>query len=383
MRVLQINSGHLFGGIESLQLTLAQERALCPELDMEYALCFEGKTSEQLRAAGVVVHNLGAVRIRNVWTVAQARRTLSALLRERSYDAVICHGSWCLAIFAPAVRSTGLPLILWLHDPLKGKLDWLSWWAQRTQPDLVICNSRYTEHGLHHLYDPEKTRHTVVYCAVSAPVQRLSAGERSALRSSMGASDESCVIVQISRLDPHKGHMVHLEALGRLRDVPNWVCWQVAGPQRPHEAEYLELLRKTANRLGIGERVRFLGWQPDIRKLLAAADIFCQPNSAPEPFGITYIEALYAGLPVVASAMGGAIEIVNSDCGILTAAGDRGEVADALRRLITGTGVRRSLGAAGPHRAKELCDPGHRLHELYEQILTLCPCSDAAAVFHG
>ena len=71
------------------------------------------------------------------------------------------------------------------------------------------------------------------------------------------------------------------------------------GAQRSHEAVYLAELRQAADRAGIGDRVRFLGQRTDVPDLLAAADVFCQPNTGPEPFGIAFVEALYAGLPVV------------------------------------------------------------------------------------
>ena len=54
--------------------------------------------------------------------------------------------------------------------------------------------------------------------------------------------------------------------------------------------------------------------------LLAAADLFCQPNTAPEPFGLSLVEALQAGLPVVTSGIGGACEIVDASCGVAHAA---------------------------------------------------------------
>ncbi len=70
------------------------------------------------------------------------------------------------------------------------------------------------------------------------------------------------------------------------------------------------------------------------RRLLAAADIHCQPNTGPEPFGITFIEALYAGLPVVTTSIGGALEIVDGSCGMLVEPNDPAALAGALRRLI-------------------------------------------------
>ncbi|MBY0458826.1 MAG: glycosyltransferase family 4 protein, partial [Gemmataceae bacterium] len=111
----------------------------------------------------------------------------------------------------------------------------------------------------------------------------------------------------------------------------------------------------------IAGRVRFLGHRSDVRRLMASADVHCQPNTGPEPFGLAYVEALGAGLPVVASGFGGAAEIITPACGVLTTPGDPGAVAAALRELIANPGRRAELGAAGPDRARELCDPAARL----------------------
>lgn len=371
MRLLQINSGHLFGGIESFQLTHARERELYPALEMEYAFCFPGKIVGELLQYGVAVHDLGAVRSRYPWTVWRARRALQNLLEARSYDAVACQGMWSYAIFAPVAHKYGTPVALWLHDPVRRRFDWLSRWAQQTQPDLVLCNSGYVASGLHNFFTPSKTRSTVLYCPVSTPPPRIPAAERASIRQSFDTPPDACVTLQVSRLDPHKGHLLHVEALGKLRDVPNWVCWQVAGPQRPHEFTFLEQIKETARRAGIADRIRFLGWQPDVWKLFGSADIFCQPNSAPEPFGLTYVEALWSGLPVVATAMGGALEIVEPSCGILTPPGDSTALAAALKTLITDRSRREGLGAAGPARAEQLCSPREHFMKLHEALQTI------------
>ena len=121
-------------------------------------------------------------------------------------------------------------------------------------------------------------------------------------------------------------------------------------------------LRTAANRAGIADRVRFLGQRADVPRLMAAADVFCQPNIGPEPFGIVFVEALYAGLPVVTSGFGGATEIVDKTCGVLTTPGDAEALAAALRSLIQDPSRRQTLGAAGPGRARSLCDPARQLN---------------------
>src|SRR4029079_18491879 len=82
------------------------------------------------------------------------------------------------------------------------------------------------------------------------------------------------------------------------------------------------------------ERFRFVGERRDIARLLAAADIHCQPNTEPEPFGLAFVEALHASLAVVTSDLGGVREIVTPECGVLVAAGDEAALASALQALI-------------------------------------------------
>jgi glycosyltransferase involved in cell wall biosynthesis len=118
----------------------------------------------------------------------------------------------------------------------------------------------------------------------------------------------------------------------------------------------------------VADRVRFLGQRTDVPALLAAADIHCQPNLGAEPFGIAFVEALYAGLPVVTTALGAATEILDESCGVLVPPGDAAGLAEALRRLIEDPRERQRLGRAGPTRASQLCDPARQLNRLAEVL---------------
>jgi glycosyltransferase involved in cell wall biosynthesis len=172
-------------------------------------------------------------------------------------------------------------------------------------------------------------------------------------------------------MEPGKGQTIHLEALSLLKDLPGWVCWQVGGAQQPAEVQYLTELKKTAGRLGIADRVHFLGQRSDVARLLSAADIFCQPNTSSEGFGLVFIEALYAELPVVTTDIGGAREIVDDSCGLLVQNDDESALAATLRQLIEAKAERHKLGRSGPIRARELCDPEAHLAKLYE-VLDAC-----------
>jgi glycosyltransferase involved in cell wall biosynthesis len=342
---------------------LARERKLCPEMIPHFALCFEGRLSAELRQVGVPLHSLGEVRIRRPWTIWRARRKLAAILKNQSFDLAFCHSVWTQAIFGPLIRSTGLRLIFWLHDSAEGT-HWLERWAKRTPPSGIICNSHITAQGLPRLFPGVAAK--TVYCPVAIPRSSFSVANRQAARAELNTPQDAVVIIQVSRMESLKGHRLHLQALGRLADLPGWHCWQVGGAQRSHEKRYLAELKLTATRLNIADRVHFLGERMDVPRLLAAANIHCQPNAGPESFGITFIEGLLAGLPVVTTAIGGALEIVDPSCGILIPPDDPMALATALRRLILDNSLRASLGGGGPRRARALCDPRQQIHSIYD-----------------
>jgi glycosyltransferase involved in cell wall biosynthesis len=127
----------------------------------------------------------------------------------------------------------------------------------------------------------------------------------------------------------------------------------------------LDSLKTLAQRGGVADRIRFLGERTDVPAVLRAADIFCQPNTSPEPFGLSLVEALLAGLPVVTSGIGGAREIVDETCGVLTPPSDAVALAGTLRRLIVEPAVRRQLGAAAPLRPQAICDPSRQMRRIH------------------
>ena len=364
MRVLHVHSGNIYGGIETMLLTQVCQRNSVPAMESSFALCFAGRLSEALTAAGATVHQLGQVRIRQPLSVWRARRNLRDLLRRQSYDVVVTHSPWSQALFGPVARAAAVPLAFYLHGAAHGR-HWLERWAGRTLPDLALCNSRFTATTLPRLYP--RARAEIVYYPV-APPALYSGADREAARAELRTPKEATVIIQASRMEVGKGHALHLEALSLLCDLPDWVCWQVGGAQGAGERRYMEGLKEMAARLGIAERVRFLGQRSDVARLLAASDIFCQPNTGPDSFGISFIEALHAQLPVITPPIGGAREIVENSCGVLVLHGDAPSLAAALRGLIEDRALRAKLGAAGPARARQLCDPAAQMNLLHDTL---------------
>ncbi len=346
-------------------LTQVQQRALCPRMDQTFALCFAGRFSEELIAAGGAVHWLGSVRIRQPLSLKRVRRNLGELLRGGRFDVVVVHSSWSHAIFGAVVRAAAVPLVFYMHSPVSGR-HWLERWARRTPADAVVCNSHFTAKTASQLF--RNVRSEVVYCPVAKPESDHSAPSVKQIRAELQTDHDAIVIIQVSRMEAWKGHAYHLSALSLLKDLPSWICWQVGGAQTPDEKKFVRELKELAARLGIADRVRFLNERRDVSRLLAAADVFCQPNAGPEPFGLTSVEALYAQLPVVIADTGASPEIVDESCGIRVAPADAHSLATALRSLIQNQALRIKLGARGPARARALCDPATQIN-LFQRVL--------------
>ena len=363
MKVLHVTSGNLYGGIEAMLVTIARNADAAPDMESQFSVCFDGRFRSELRESGSVVHDVGEVRARNPLSIRRARRRLAQVIEQEGIDVVVCHSAWPMAIFGSVAQASRRPLVLWQHGPLGGVF-WLERWSRRAHPSLIICNSEFTASSVRDVYDPSIVE--VIYCPVPVhPGQaRLSGFERDRVRAELGAGPSTVVIVQASRMEAWKGHELHLRALSRLRDNPDWICWMIGGAQRPSESRFAAKLHAAVKRLHIADRVRFVGQRSDVSELLSAADILCQANLLPEPFGIVFIEGLAAGLPVVSTAMGGALEIVDQTCGLLAVPGDVDSVALHLRRLVDDQDLRNALAASGPARAIELCEPGQQIRLL-------------------
>ena len=125
-------------------------------------------------------------------------------------------------------------------------------------------------------------------------------------------------------------------------------------------------LRAQARALGLEPRVQFLGFRTDIQLLLHAADFFCLATQS-EGLGSSILEAMSAGLPVVATRVGGVPEIVEDGAtGILVPPADPGALAGAMARMAGDRGLRERMGARGRERASGFS--AERTAEMTERV---------------
>jgi len=169
---------------------------------------------------------------------------------------------------------------------------------------------------------------------------------RAGVRRELGATADDFVVGTIARLDPVKDLGTLLEAVARLGSGAPSPILAIVG-----DGAERGTLEARAASLGIASRTRFLGERDDARRWLAGCDVYAN-SSISEGVSLTILEGMAAGLPVVATRVGGTPEVVTGECGLLVPSRDAGALADALRRLAGDAGLRRELGAAARRRVE-------------------------------
>jgi glycosyltransferase involved in cell wall biosynthesis len=190
--------------------------------------------------------------------------------------------------------------------------------------------------------------------------------DRVAARARLGIAPEQVLAIQIAALAPHKSQTTLLKSAALLAErSPRLVIW-IAG-----EGDLRDSLMAEHARLELGNRVRFLGFRDDIPDLLRAADLFVL-SSYLEGLGTSVLDAMAAGLPVVATRVGGVPEIVkDGETGLLVAPRDPAALAHAMARLADDSGMRDRLGSNGRSLARsfDADRTASRTRELYLEVL--------------
>jgi glycosyltransferase involved in cell wall biosynthesis len=302
----------------------------------------EGVVSGRMRAAGLEVHALQWLG-REISPVKDwlAYRELGAALGAWKPDIVSAHTSKAGWLGRAAAHRLGIPVVYtphgWTVGDRMGRLRgevftlaerWAAPWA-----DAIVC-----------VCDYERRLALARRVAPGGLLQVIHNGvvdTAEELRARPGV--EPVRMVQVARLEKPKDPETLLLGLGRLRGL-DWTLDLVG--DGPIEGA----LRRLAEELGIGGRVRFLGYREEPAEVLAGAQIFVLATHS-EGFPRSILEAMRAGLPVVGSDVGGVGEaVVDGETGRVVEAGRADRLAAALEPLILDAKVREQYGAAGRQR---------------------------------
>lgn len=238
--------------------------------------------------------------------------------------------------------------------------------ASRTDAVIAVCHQERRAFLAQRITVPERV--SVVWNSVDSQPFRGAEASKLPTRVALGLPPDATVITTVCRLHKQRDFDTLLRAFARLAHPGRALYLLVVGdgPDRPKVEALIE-------ELGLGSTVILTGQRTDIPEVLAASDIFTLTAWGWEGLPIAVLEAMAAGLPVVASDAGGNSEaIVEEETGLLVPRRDVVALADGFARLVGNTEMRVRMGAAGRQRAEAVFSPERMIElttKVYDQVL--------------
>ncbi len=318
---------------------------------------------------------IGRLRVRRLVSTARYVLLLRRRLHELKPDLVHTNSLKSALLGGLAGRLAGVP-VLWhvrdriAEDYLPRPAVWLVRVAARLLPTAVVANSASTLSTL-----PRRVPGAVLYNPVVPDI---------APEPSVGSpkAERPLRVGVVGRLAEWKGQHVFLRAFAEAFPVGPEEAWLI-GSAMFGETTYERSLRELADQLEITDRVVWRGFRDDVAAELAELDVLVHCSTTPEPFGQVIVEGMAAGLPVIAAAAGGPLEIISPGVdGFLTPPGDVAALAQAMRELADDPQRRIQLGEAA-RRSSQRFSPSaaaDRIESVYLGILGCVPSASGLPV---
>lgn len=263
-------------------------------------------------------------------------------LKQLKPDIVHCHSSKAGLLGRLAAKSLNLSVVFTVHgwaftegiSPKKQKIYAMLEKFLINFSDHIITVSEFDRiYGFNFgVGSPDKV--TTIHNGI--PIQDLQTKK-------VKQGDQPCKVIMVARFDDQKDQITLIQALGLLENK-NWVMEFIgSGPT-------LEYCKQKVNKLGLENKIKFLGQQRNVKDFLNESDIFVLSTNY-EGFPLTILEAMRAKLPVIATDVGGNNEsIIDKETGFLTKKNDVHDLSKALSTLIDDRGLALNMGECGYNR---------------------------------
>jgi len=344
LTILHVTAPAQVGGLESVVGMLARGHAALGHRVCVAALVAPGGGAipflDALDADGVRTVRL-ALPTR---AYSRERAAIGRLCAELAPDVVHTHGYRSDVIDGAVARAAGIPIVSTVHGFTGGGVrnriyEWLQERAYRGF-DAVVAVSRPIAHRLEHGGVPRSRIHLIpnAFDGAAAVLERGAARER------LGLPNDELIIGWVGRLSAEKGADVFIDALPRLAPPLPLAAFVGGGPDEP-------ALRERVARHGVSERVRWLGVVPGAGALLAAFDLLVL-SSRTEGIPIVLLEAAAAGVPIVATRVGGVPSMFPDGEVLLVPPDDPAALAAAMDAVRSDPAAARSRAVAARRRVE-------------------------------
>ena len=330
-----------------------------------YCAAGEGPLVDALMAHGVEIvrGQAESATFRRPLAGLSAIRRQAALLKSWRIDVLHAHALFWNTDLILAAWMLRIPVILHVHNPDTAAFQNLNRFAARK---VLFCSRSVMENCGHLERIADKAE--VLYNAVDTNAL----GQGSPIRAKLGLNDADIAIGTVAQVVPRKGIDILIETARLLLQERSDLTFLVAGPPSHGSEDFERRMRAAAEEPGLRGRFRFLGSRSDIPDFLASLDLFLLPTRA-DPFPVAVIEAMAAGLPIVASKVGGIPEMLSSpEIGRLVDPLAPESFAAAVREILALPDRGKSMGAQARLSLTgrfDMAAAGERLKKIYFGML--------------
>lgn len=343
----------------------------------------EGPLTERLRQAGIEVVltresilrriNLSARRLPGFGlAVIRDSLALRALIKRRGV-ALVYSNTAAVVTGAIAARLSGVRHLYHIHEIILTP----PWFARKiarhvlTTADAVVAVSDAVKRQLERFRAAGDAPVHVIYNGIEPALQN-SPQEREAIRAECGATAHDVLIGVVGRIHPWKGQDYFVDAAALVAAAcPNARFVIIGGTFAGYEG-LVDDLRERVRSRKLEQVLRILPHRSDIADVMRALDIFVLPSTLPDPLPTVVLEAMSAGTAVVATAHGGALEmILDGATGFTAPYDDAALFADPIIMLARDRSLRSKLGEAGLMRQRTHFARGRFLSEIGEMMTSL------------
>jgi len=308
----------------------------------------DGPMAREFESIGVETHVIPTGRLRNIPAYARTVRRIASI--ARTTDAVFGWMRIAQIYSGPAAWLAERPG-LWYQLGLPADVSWVDRLATLLPSVGIITCSEAGARQQNALW-PNRPTH-VVHPGIDLDrfdPRRVS--PKADLRHKFGLPRNAPVVGIVGRLQHWKGIHVFIDAIKRVRQTYPDVRGIIVGGKHNLEPDYPNRLRRQIREAGLEKSIIMVGFQRDVEEWMKVFDVFVHASDR-EPFGIVVIEAMAAGLPVVASDTAGPTEVISDGVsGLFAPFGNSAKLANQITRYLNNPDFAATVGDAARSRAQ-------------------------------
>ena len=229
---------------------------------------------------------------------------------------------------ALAAKKSGIPSISHIHEiPTANKIYeiFIGLFVRYYSTQVIVVSNSVAKHWQPYL---KKNQLLTVYNGIIFPLTKASDNTKRKI-------GQNITVTSIARLIPYKGHKYFIEVAKELFKLNNQYQFLIVGDTFPGYESYEEELKTLVIENDLHQKIHFLGYRTDVEAILAKSDLVFHSSIAPDSLPTVLFEAIKMKVPLVATELAGAVEILdNGNCGLLVPLNSANKVADLINDYI-------------------------------------------------